>query len=136
MPRNASSPERHGWRSGRALRSFWWCCRSSWSATACATRSTQGNGDFLMVRSALARASRTMRPRSALILRDAASRLLRMKGKDLLPLDHCLPQHTPAIHLEFEVDHRRPGKMPGQAEAGGATADQLLGQDVMEIMHG
>jgi len=35
-----------GWRSGRALRSSWWCCRSISSATACATRSIRRRGDF------------------------------------------------------------------------------------------
>src|SRR5580704_9501362 len=44
MPRNASSPPRRGWRSGRDFRFSWWCCRSTWSATACATRWIQGNG--------------------------------------------------------------------------------------------
>ena len=44
-PRSASSPTRRGWRSGRGLRSSWWCCRSTWSATACATRSIRGSGE-------------------------------------------------------------------------------------------
>jgi hypothetical protein len=29
------------------LRYFWWCCRSIWSATACATRSIQGRDDLI-----------------------------------------------------------------------------------------
>ena len=38
-------PTRRGWRCGRAWRSSWWCCRSTWSATACATRSIRGSGE-------------------------------------------------------------------------------------------
>ena len=34
--------KRRGWRSCRGLRSFWWCCRSTWSATACAMRLIRG----------------------------------------------------------------------------------------------
>jgi ABC-type antimicrobial peptide transport system ATPase subunit len=30
---------------GRGLRFFLWCCRSTWSATACATRSIRANAD-------------------------------------------------------------------------------------------
>ena len=39
-----SRPTRRGWRFGRGWRSSWWCCRSTWSATACATRSIRGSG--------------------------------------------------------------------------------------------
>jgi len=38
MPRSAFSPTRRGWHCGLALRSFSWCCRSTWSATVYATR--------------------------------------------------------------------------------------------------
>jgi hypothetical protein len=41
-------------------------------------------------------------------------------------LNHYLPQNPAAIHLVFEIDHRRPRKMPGQAGARGAAADQFV----------
>src|SRR3954451_15947212 len=47
-----------------------------------------------------------------------------------------LPRHTAAIHLEFEIDDRRPGKMPGQAGAHSATAHQFIHNDGMEVVHG
>ena len=42
-----SSTTRRGWRCGRDYRSSCWCCRSTCSATACATRSTPGSDDYL-----------------------------------------------------------------------------------------
>src|SRR5260370_13927120 len=50
--------------------------------------------------------------------------------------DHRLAHDAAAVHLVFEIDHRRPRKMPGQARTGGAAADQLVGHDWMEVMHG
>src|SRR5882757_3634904 len=42
------------------------------------------------------------------------------------PSDHRLPHHAAAIHLVFEIDHRRARKMPGQAGTRGAAADQFI----------
>jgi hypothetical protein len=39
----------------------------------------------------------------------------REKEEKLALSDHHLAHHAAAIHLVFEVDHRRPGEVPGQA---------------------
>src|SRR5215475_4394439 len=44
---------RPGWRSGRALRSFSWCCPSTWSVTACAMPSIRANAEPLCLDHAL-----------------------------------------------------------------------------------
>ena len=46
--RRAALPDRRrrGWRCGRDWRSSSWCCRSTWSATACATRSIQEDDEI------------------------------------------------------------------------------------------
>ena len=57
-------------------------------------------------------------------LRDAA-RPARASGSRN---DTRLPHHRAAIHLVFEIDHRRPRKVPGQAGAQRAAADQFVDQ--------
>ena len=41
-------------------------------------------------------------------------------------LDHHFPHHAAAIHLVFEVDHRRAGEVPGQAGTRRAAADHFI----------
>src|ERR1700736_4314677 len=134
---------RHGWRCGRDWRSFWWCCRSTWSATACATRSIQGSGEELCVRwlhpsrRALVHAPQD-EVLDPLMARSAAAPRVSnheaLGSSHLGILNHRLPHHAPAIHLEFEINHGRPGKMPGQTGARGATANQFIDYDRMKVM--
>ncbi len=51
-------------------------------------------------------------------------------------LDHHLPQHPAAIHLVFEIDHRRPREVPNEARTRGAAPDDGLGKDRVEVMDG
>ena len=115
-------------------RSFSWCSRSIWSATACATRWIRGSGRRKIPHGEEALLSAPSRPHAAplgLILRDARRRAPQDEG-----LDHHLPHHSPAIHLILKIDHRRPGKMPGQTRTRGAAANERIGKDVMEIVDG
>src|SRR5947209_6358027 len=41
-----------------------------------------------------------------------------------------------AVHLVFEIAHRRTGEMPGQAVSRGATAYDLVGKEGVKIVHG
>src|SRR5262252_3502088 len=41
-----------------------------------------------------------------------------------------------AIHLEFELAHRRPRVVPGQAGARRAAAHDLVGEERIEVAHG
>src|SRR5260370_13992502 len=50
--------------------------------------------------------------------------------------NHRFAHDAAAIHLVFEIDHRRPRKMPGQARTGGAAPDQFVRHHRMEVMHG
>src|ERR1700754_5152187 len=51
-------------------------------------------------------------------------------------LNHNFPQHPAAIHLVFEVDHRRTREMPGQARTRSAAAHQFIDDNRMEVVHG
>src|SRR5438270_11678083 len=65
-----------------------------------------------------------------------ASLLAMTKEAYGLASNHHFPQHAPTIHLIFEIDHRRPGKVPGQTRLRGATANERIGKDVVEIVDG
>ena len=65
------------------------------------------------------------RPRKYGLLLRAEEEML-LYGQALARLDHRLAHDTAAIHLVFEVDHRRARKMPGQAATRGAAADQFV----------
>ena len=67
---------------------------------------------------------------------DGLLRRFAARNDENLTLDHQLPQHPPAIHLVFEVDHGGTGEMPGQTRSRGAAADQFIGEHRMEIMDG
>src|SRR5579871_5281755 len=49
------------------------------------------------------------------------------------PSDHDLPHHAAAIHLVFEIDHRRTREVPSEAATRGPAADQLVGKNGMKI---
>jgi hypothetical protein len=55
-----------------------------------------------------------------------AGLLRRFAARNDEKLNHRLAHDAAAIHLVFEIDHRRPRKMPGQARTGGAAADQFI----------
>src|SRR5262249_51624331 len=94
-------------------RSSWSCCPSTSSATACAMRSIRASGrSFQFEHDPLGKPLHTF-PDHA--------------------LDHYLPHHPAAIHLIFEIDHRRPRKVPGQAGSRGAALHQLISDDMMII---
>ena len=60
--------------------------------------------------------------------------LLAMTKNGILQI--TVPQHPSAIHLVFEIDHRRPGEVPNEARARGTAADNRVGEDEVDIMHG
>ena len=53
----------------------------------------------------------------------------------LVRLDHALARDRAAIHLVFEIAHRRPGVVPGQAGARRAAAHDLVGEERMQVVH-
>ena len=67
--------------------------------------------------------------------RGSIREMLRVRFPNRLS-DHRLAHHAAAIHLVFEIDYRRPGKMPGQARTRGPAAHQFAGHDRVEVMHG
>ena len=48
---------------------------------------------------------------------------------------HEFPSYTPAIHLEFQVNHRRAAILPGQPMARGAATGDFLGKKWHHVMH-
>src|SRR5262249_50107233 len=50
--------------------------------------------------------------------------------------NHQLPHHAATVHLVFEIDHRRPGEVPGETRAPGAAADDGFGNDRGDIVNG
>src|SRR5260370_16132678 len=49
--------------------------------------------------------------------------------------DHHLAHHAPAVHLVFEIDHRRACEMPGQAGTRSAAAGQFLPHNAIQLTH-
>src|SRR5215831_9596107 len=48
-------------------------------------------------------------------------------------LHHLLHPHAPAIHLELQVAHRRPGEVPVNARMGRATADNFICEERIDV---
>src|SRR5262249_40313784 len=48
----------------------------------------------------------------------------------------AFPADGAAIHLEFELSHRRPRVVPGQPGARRAAAHDLVGEERIEVAHG
>src|SRR3954447_10352427 len=121
---------RRGWRSGRGSRSFWWCCRSTWSAMAYATRWIRGRGNARSLHCERSEAIQSF------FARERTGLLGRFAPRNDESLNHHFPHHPAAVHFVFEIDHRRPGEMPGQTAPCGAAFDQRFGEDGMEVVHG
>src|SRR5262245_21736297 len=50
-------------------------------------------------------------------------------------LDEVLRRNAPAVHLVLEAPHRRAAQVPRQPGARGTTADDLVGEERVEILH-
>ena len=65
--------------------------------------------------------------------RFAETVILQFRGGECSPSDHEFVGNTAYIHLKIETLHRWASEVPGQAAWGGSAADDLIGQERMDV---